>query len=87
MPKLAPCPDCRRMVSLEAATCLKCGRVFKEGDLIPVVPKPMSPATIIMISVVVLLVIMLLMKGMEMAKEDERTRQRIMDTERRRSGY
>lgn len=85
MPKLAPYPDCRRMVSLEAATCLKCGHVFNEGDLVPVVPKPMSKVTIIIISVVVLLFIILLMNGMEMVKQDERTRQQIMGKERRRS--
>lgn len=87
MPKLAPCPDCRRMVSLEAAACLKCGRAFKEGDLVPVVPKPMSKVTIIVISIIILIVMMMLINGMNMAREDERTRQRIMDTERRRSGY
>jgi hypothetical protein len=75
------------MVSLAAATCPACGRMVKEGDLVPVMPKPMSKVTIIVISIVVLIVMMLLINGMEMAKEDERTRQRIMDTERRRSGY
>ena len=75
------------MVSLAAATCPVCGRVFKEGDLVPVVPKPMSKVTIAVIGIVVLIVMILLLNGMEQVKEDERTRQRIMDTERRRSGY
>jgi uncharacterized membrane protein YvbJ len=30
--KLAPCPDCKTMCSVMAATCPKCGRVFKEGE-------------------------------------------------------
>ena len=86
MPKLAPCPDCRRMVSLAAATCPVCGRVFKEGDLVPVVPKPMSKATIIVIGIVVLLIMIMLLNGMEQVKEDERNRQRILDIEQRRGG-
>lgn len=84
--KLAPCPDCKRMISLTAAACPHCGRAIKEGDLtpIPVDAKPMSKVTIIIISVVVLLVMMLLLNGMEQVKEDERNRQRILETEQRR---
>lgn len=29
---IAPCPDCKTMCSVTAATCPKCGRVFKEGE-------------------------------------------------------
>lgn len=29
---LAPCPDCKKMVSVAATTCPNCGRVFKEGE-------------------------------------------------------
>ena len=28
---LAPCPDCAKPVSLEAAICPRCGRLFKEN--------------------------------------------------------
>jgi hypothetical protein len=29
---IGPCPDCKKMISVEATTCPNCGRVFKEGE-------------------------------------------------------
>ncbi len=29
---LAPCPDCKKMISVAAITCPNCGRVFNEGE-------------------------------------------------------
>jgi predicted amidophosphoribosyltransferase len=84
--KLAPCPDCKRMISLTATTCPTCGRTIKEGDLVPVPidAKPMSKVTIFIIAVVILLIMMMLLNGMEQLKEDERNRERILQMEQRR---
>ena len=29
---IAPCPDCKKMISVTATVCPKCGHVFKEGE-------------------------------------------------------
>lgn len=86
MSNLVPCPDCKTMVSPAAASCPKCGRVFKAGDLVPIQSKPLSLGCIIMIVIIVLWIIIAGIKASNEMKEDERIRQRIMDAERRRSG-
>jgi uncharacterized paraquat-inducible protein A len=89
MPKLAPCPDCKRMISLAAATCPQCGRAFKAGDLVPIQPEPLSTRSIIwmiVVSIIILYLVIMGIKGVNELQEDERIKQRIMDTERRRGG-
>jgi hypothetical protein len=83
---LAPCPDCKTMISLNAANCPKCGRVIKEGDLVPPEAKPMNPGCVI---AAVIIVIVMIISGIQMSnekKEDERIRQRILERERTLSG-
>ena len=96
MTNLAPCPDCKMIISLSAAACPNCGRPINAGDLIPVPihpmpiakrPKPISKVTIFIIFIVVLIIMVALLNGMEQLKEDERNRQRILEMEQRRSRY
>lgn len=34
--KLAPCPDCKKKISLTATQCPNCGKTITEGDLQPI---------------------------------------------------
>lgn len=87
--RLAPCPDCRKMISLAATACPHCGRPITEGELAPPTPKPMSRGCTILMIIAAVLVVILLLKAMEtgskIREDDERLRQRILDNERRRS--
>jgi hypothetical protein len=74
------------MISLSAATCPKCGRVIKEGDLVPPEAKPMNPGCIIAAVIIVILILIMGIKVSKEKQEDERIRQRILERERTLSG-
>ena len=74
--KLAPCPDCKRRISLAATACPGCGRAIMPGDLKPIEIQTEPPSTAWPIVIVILLFILLFVayqKGKEI--EDERARQ------------
>lgn len=78
--KLAPCPDCKRMISLSASTCPNCGRPIKEGELVSPVPSEPKPMTagqwgcFILIALVVLFIIISALNAPRIS-DDDRMRQ------------
>lgn len=57
--KLAPCPDCKRRISLTATTCPQCGRTIMPGDLqpIPIQTKPPSALWPIIVGILLFLLL------------------------------
>ena len=92
--KLAPCPDCKRMISLAATTCPNCGRPIQPGDLKSAEPTPeeieersrRSQRNLVI--VVVLLALMTLLCVNANRKENiDREFQRTLEWERQRGIY
>ncbi len=88
--KLAPCPDCKNRISFSATMCPNCGRPIKAGELIRPQDEPLSLGHIILFVIFAVLLIIFLInagqKGRKIREDDERLKQRILDSERRRSG-
>jgi hypothetical protein len=83
--KLAPCPDCKRRISLAATTCPKCGRTIMPGDLqpIPIQTKPPSVALPIIIGILLFfLLLVAYQKGKELNDARDRQIQRMEQTGR-----
>lgn len=84
---LAPCPDCKTMISRSATACPKCGRPITPADLPPPPKREGFPVgTVIVAAIVVIIILLLAMKASNDKQEDQRIRERILDTERKRSG-
>jgi hypothetical protein len=81
--KLAPCPDCKRRISLAATTCLGCGRAIKEGDLQSIEIKTNPPSVWWPIIVGILLFVILnaaYQNGKEINDSRDRQIQRMEQT-------
>lgn len=86
MSKLGLCPDCKTTVSVSATACPKCGRPLKEGDVTAPEEKPMPQGCFILIVILLLLAILLGINASKEMENDKHIRERILDTERKRSG-
>ena len=79
---IAPCPDCKKMISVAAATCPNCGRVFKEGERAThqkefeaKVAADSKRSVVIAVVVAVVLLILFLIGNSSRITEADRTRQ------------
>lgn len=70
--KLAPCPDCKRRISLTATQCPGCGRTIMEGDLQPIEIK--QPPSIWWAVIVGILLFIILYAAAEKGREINNSR-------------
>ena len=82
MMKLAPCPACKKMLSLTATVCPNCGRTMKEGDLIAPETPPMPLWWIVAAILIVIFIFIAAEKGKEINDSRERQIQRMEQTGR-----
>jgi predicted nucleic acid-binding Zn ribbon protein len=64
--KLAPCPDCRKNVSIQAAHCVHCGRVFQPEEMEAEAAKERRRRTIaafVILGVMLFLIIWMAIEG------------------------
>jgi len=76
MMKLAPCPDCKRIISRSATACPNCGRPIAASDFPPPHERERFPiGTIILAAIVVLIIMMLALNAPTGISDDDRMRQ------------
>ena len=74
--KLAPCPDCKRVISRSAIACPNCGRPITASDFPPPPEAQRFPiGTIILAAIIVLIILMLAVNAPRPLTDEDRMRQ------------